>query len=113
MQPAPRYTPLRLTAFHCPSGDQALNLRAAMQSMVLLYNNAAGAAPVLPLKPGKHIAVIGPHAKAQRSLIQVPSPPPPLWASPTSRLMIMIRWTAVQCAMSVATSTAWRLPSLP
>jgi hypothetical protein len=60
------------------NATKALNLKAALQSLVLLHNGATPAAAdvggsgarVLPLKPGKKIAVLGPHAMAQRSLIQ-------------------------------------------
>ena len=57
------------------AATKALNLKAALQSMVLLHNGDDPSRPtksaVLPLEPGRHIAVIGPHAKAQRSLIQI------------------------------------------
>jgi hypothetical protein len=54
------------------AATKALNLKGALQSLVLLHNgaNPKTKAPVLPLKPGQSIAVIGPHAQAQRSLIQ-------------------------------------------
>ena len=44
-----------------------LNLRATAESLVLLKNHAQ----TLPLKPGKHIAVVGPHANASRFIFQV------------------------------------------
>ena len=48
----------------------ALNLRAAQESLVLVQN-PAGARPVLPLKTGGKLAVLGPHGNATRQLIQV------------------------------------------
>ena len=45
--------------------------RGMTRAAVLLYNGGGGDKPVLPLKAGGKIAVVGPHAKAQRSLIQV------------------------------------------
>lgn len=55
------------------AATKALNLKGALQSLVLLHNgvNSKTKAPVLPLKRGQNIAVVGPHAQAQRSLIQV------------------------------------------
>jgi beta-glucosidase-like glycosyl hydrolase len=62
-QPLARLTPEHTIA---TPETKALNLKAAQQSLVLLHN-----AEVLPLRRGQTIAVIGPHAQAQRSLIQV------------------------------------------
>lgn len=45
---------------------QASNLEAARQSLVLLKNGAA--APVLPLKKGLKLAIVGPHAVTQKDL---------------------------------------------
>jgi beta-glucosidase-like glycosyl hydrolase len=44
-----------------------LNLRATAESLVLLKNRAQ----TLPLKPGRSIAVVGPHANASRFIFQV------------------------------------------
>ena len=44
-----------------------LNLRATAESLVLLRNKHQ----TLPLKPGKKIAVVGPHANASRFIFQV------------------------------------------
>jgi len=46
---------------------ERLNLLATAQSLVLLKNERK----ILPLKPGKKIAVVGPHANASRFLLQV------------------------------------------
>jgi xylan 1,4-beta-xylosidase len=47
--------------------SKALNLRAALESLVLLRNDDA----ILPLSTGIDIAVVGPHGDATRDLIQV------------------------------------------
>lgn len=44
-----------------------LNLRASAESLVLLKNERG----ILPLKAGRNIAVVGPHANATRFLLQV------------------------------------------
>ena len=47
------------------TAHQAINLDAALQSIVLLKNNG-----ILPLKPGLKLAVVGPHAFSQRDLLE-------------------------------------------
>ncbi|EOD18267.1 hypothetical protein EMIHUDRAFT_447998 [Emiliania huxleyi CCMP1516] len=55
------------------AASRALNRHAAAASLVLLQNPTSrrGGGPILPLAPGKRIAVLGPHANATRALIQV------------------------------------------
>lgn len=49
--------------------NQQLNLEAARQSIVLLKNDAVNGKPVLPLKIGQSIAVVGPNANATSNLL--------------------------------------------
>jgi beta-glucosidase len=48
---------------------KALALRAAEESIVLLQNKLVGNAPLLPLKPGTKIALIGPLADNAREMV--------------------------------------------
>ena len=67
---------------------RVLNQKAAQQSLVLLKNPSMyhSGSSVLPVSPGKHtIAVVGPHANATNSLIQVRVRPSPVVASRTDR----------------------------
>jgi beta-D-xylosidase 4 len=56
------------------AASKAMNLKAALASLVLIQNPGvgpgAGTGAVLPLKAGQHIAMIGPHANASMDLIQ-------------------------------------------
>jgi len=58
------YTTLGLEMINSTE-HQALNFDAALQSMVLLHNDG-----VLPLAPGRRVAVVGPHSISQRDLIE-------------------------------------------
>jgi beta-glucosidase-like glycosyl hydrolase len=51
-----------------------LNLEAAVQSMVLLKNDAVGGTPVLPIKRGAKLAIIGPHFNSTQDLLSDYSP---------------------------------------
>jgi len=52
------------------SQAQELNRMATRQGLVLLKNDPiSGTTPVLPLKPGGKVAVLGPHARATRALV--------------------------------------------
>ena len=48
-----------------------LNLKATAESIVLLKNAGGPNRGMLPLRPGRKIAVVGPHANASRFLLQV------------------------------------------
>ena len=61
-------------AYDLPGADDvgtdasaALSLRASQEAIVLLRNDNA----LLPLTPGAQVAVLGPHAAAQKVLVQV------------------------------------------
>ena len=48
---------------------KSLSLEATLQSMTLLQNPEWNEEPILPIKKGQKVAVIGPHAMAQRELV--------------------------------------------
>lgn len=62
-----RYTKIPFETINSESA-QASNLDAARQSIVLLKNGGDGAKPILPLKKGAKVALIGPHTQTQKDL---------------------------------------------